>query len=512
MNRLVQIGGIATAAALLMSAPAFAGSIFTTGNLVVSVEGCGIETGLPGAGCAGVANGIGTGSGNSSLGGYGDNQAAPLSLFQFTTTGTYVNSLVLPQTSSGANLAVSGEYGSSSEGTLQLSGNGQYLTIMGYGINANTFNAAYAPGVTTNQYGAAPSGALAQSGSLTGQSYTPVARVAALIDSNGNVNSSTAVYNFANTNNPRSAYAVTGTNGTNIYISGQGASGDATGGVFVTRIGTTNNSPTSITGADAGSGASQDTRVVQVYNGQLYVSADSKSGATNRSYLGTLGTGTPTTTIGAPTQLPSSNNASPTPVAVTSTGKLTLTAGETNGINSAGQQINLSPESYFFANSTTLYVADSGDGKQTSATSTLGDGGLQKWSLVGGTWELDYTLAAGLGLVENTASNSADTDGTTGLLGLAGMVVGGQVELFATNYTLSDLDQTYLYGITDTLSATTLPAGEMFTELAAAPADSNFKGVAFAPTDVTPEPGSFVLLALGLGAGLAARDRKALPK
>ncbi len=131
-------------------------------------------------------------------------------------------------------------------------------------------------------------------------------------------------------------------------------------------------------------------------------------------------------------------------------------------------------------------MADSGDPKNNSATSSLGDGGLQKWSLVSGTWTLDCTLAAGLNLVANT-----NTDGTSGLYGLTGQVVGSQVQLFATNYTLADLDSTFLYGITDTLSYTTASqaSGETFTQLAAAPADSNFKGVSFAPVaTMTPTP------------------------
>ena len=115
----------AIATAMLTSVPAFAGTIFNIGDLVVSVEGNGVM--------------------GASSGPYGDNQAAPLSLFQFsvngTTSATYVNSLVLPQSNSGANFAVSGEYGSSSEATLQLSGNGEYLTIGGYGVNAAAFNA-----------------------------------------------------------------------------------------------------------------------------------------------------------------------------------------------------------------------------------------------------------------------------------------------------------------------------------------------------------------------------------
>ena len=73
--------------------------------------------------------------------------------------------------------------------------------------------------------------------------------------------------------------------------------------------------------------------------------------------------------------------------------------------------MSLSPENYFFANADTLYVADSGAPKNTSADSPLGDGGLQKWTLSGGTWTLDYTLSAGLDLVANSG-----TSGSTGLM------------------------------------------------------------------------------------------------
>jgi len=58
------------------------------------------------------------------------------------TTATMNGSLTLPQIQNGANAPISGEYGSASEGILQLSANGQYLTMMGYGVNANTFNAS----------------------------------------------------------------------------------------------------------------------------------------------------------------------------------------------------------------------------------------------------------------------------------------------------------------------------------------------------------------------------------
>jgi hypothetical protein len=504
-----RVGKIALAAALLASVSAFAQQpAFTPGNLVVVVEGCGVHAGT----CTSVLFGTGTATLNSSTGGYGDNQAAPLTLFQYAPTGTasvsFVNSLVLPQTGSGANLPVSSEYGSSSEGSLQLSGAGQYLTLMGYGINAATFDAAYPPGFTADPYGAAPSGALAQSGSLTGKSYTAIPRVVTLIDANGNVNSSTALYNVFDTNNPRSIYTA---NGSTAYVSGQGSGSDLTGGVFFTAVGAPNTTPTPITGGDANSGTiAQDTRTVQIVNNTLLVSVDTKEGSgSNRSYIGTLGAaGTPpTTTVGPPVELIGFGNSG-------GTGKVTIGTGAGsigNNLN-AGMAINLSPVNYFFASPSVLYVADSGHPKNDSngdtdsnGSANIGNGGLQKWvnskSDGTGTWSLKYTLYQGLNLVNNGGAS-----GTTGLYGLAGVVNGSTVQLYATNYTLNDLDTTFLYGITDTLSNTTPPGTSLaFTLLDTAPADSNFKGVSFAPSipagdvEVTSVPSGLAFTSAGSG-------------
>ena len=112
-------------------------------------------------------------------------------------------------------------------------------------------------------------------------------------------------------------------------------------------------------------------------------------------------------------------------------------------------------------------------------------------------------MSAGLDLVANTA-----TSGTTGLIGLTGKVVGGEVELFATNSTLGDEDQTYLFGIEDSLGATALPDGESFSILDTAAPDTTIRGVAFAPTLSVPEPANGALLAVGLGLlGVMGRRR-----
>jgi len=395
---------------------------FTAGNLVISISG----------------DGDGSGA-------YTDNQAAPITLEQITTSGTIVSQLVLPETTTVVNgvteYAISGEYGSSSEGTLELSADGHSLVIAGYGVNDQTYNAGGAA-----VYGNA---AEAQSTSVPGGTYTAVPRVIADINANGFVDTSTALYNVFNTNNPRSVATV---NGSSFYIGGQGVKGDTTQGVFYATDGAS--SATSINSAT-------DVRTAEIYNGQLYVSADSTQGATNISSYGAL----PTSTT--------------TPVVLTGLGpSVTLNGSNGNSINNSTGTVYLSPENFFFANSTTLYVADGGVPKNGG----LGDGGLQKWSLVNGSWTLDYTLSAGLNLIPNTtASTSPNYSGDTGLIGLTGQVNGGSVQLYATTEPLTDLGQTAVVEITDTLSATT-ETGESFTTLLTASPGENIRGIALAPT------------------------------
>ncbi len=402
---------------------------YTPGDLVLSIYGDGANTGT-----------------------YTLDQAAPIVLEEITPTGMVVSQLVLPQTTYTLNgvteYAISGEYQSASEGLLTLAENGQSLTIIGYGVTATAFDAA--DGATI--YGTT---ALGQTSSLTSGTSTPVPRVIADIGCNATIDTSTALYNIFNTNNPRSIVTV---NGTTFYVSGQGNGADGTEGVFL---------------ADDGDGSATpiyntltDTRDVEIANGQLYVSIDSK--LNNGGGLYDFGSTLPTTAT-APTDLPG--------IGAT----VLLTSGTANTVNAAdiGQSVNLSPEQYFFADPTTLYIADGGDPKEGG----LGDGGLQKWSLVDGTWVLDYTLSEGLNMVPDTES-----DGTTGLIGLTGTVEGGNVILYATNETVAETDQTYLYGITDTLSATTLPTDESFTLLETAAPDTLIRGVAFAPTSSSTIP------------------------
>lgn len=427
--------------------------------------------------------------------------AAPIVLQQLQlnaagTSAVQTGTFTLPQTSTGKNSAISGEYGSASEGTLQRSVDGRYLTIAGYGVNAATFNSN--PGV----YGTS---ALGQTTSLTtanqtGTPVTTVPRVIALIDANGTIDTSTALTGVFNQNNPRSVATV---DGSSFYISGQGASKtDPTQGVFYATRGAT-----TATAIDT----STDTRTVSIVrNGNvntLYVSRDQSPGggaiknSTNISILTNAMGGLPTSATALITTHVTSP-ASPYSLAGNN-GSINVTAGTANGVNNAriGSFVYLSPESFFFASPTVLYVADSGQPKNgTVEKAGLGEGGLQKWILSAGIWTLAYDLVAGLNLADNGLANpdTYTAPGVTGLNALTGMVVGNQVELFASSFGLNELSQSYLYGITDTLTNTTISqaSAETFSTLYTDPSgQTSIRGVAFAPV---PEPGSLALCAIAL--------------
>jgi hypothetical protein len=320
-----------------------------------------------------------------------------------------------------------------------------------------------------------------------------VPRVVALIGANASVDTSTALTGVFNENNPRS---VVTQDGSSFYLGGQGmnkAVNDPTQGVFFAQKGAT-----TATKIDN----SYEVRTVSIQNNQLFVSSDTTEGSGVHENISSYGTaGNLPTTAATATILPSLKSK-----------YLTLSAAQLNTLDTGlgGKNIYLSPENYFFANSTTLYIADSGNPKGDNngsggAAQGLSDGGLQKWTFNGTNWVLDYTLSQGLNLVPDTTacgSNQVNC-GTTGLIGLAGQVIGDTVELFATNSTLGDLDQTYLYGINDSLSSTT-GAGESFTTLVTAAPGTNIRGVSFAPA---PEPSSLALLAMGV-VGLLAVRRK----
>lgn len=150
---------------------------------------------------------------------------------------------------------------------------------------------------------------------------------------------------------------------------------------------------------------------------------------------------------------------------------------------------NFTPFAVFFANATTMYVTDEGTGSSVDAAQHAG---LEKWTLVGGTWQLDYVLTRGLvGIVDG---NLNGYDGpypavtTIGLRNLAGVVNDdGTVTLWATTSTSSasgdnGADPNEVVRITDRVSATTMTGtvpGETFTTIAGPAYGTVYRGVAY---------------------------------
>jgi hypothetical protein len=370
-----------------------------------------------------------------------------------------------------ANLGVEGEYGSSSEGNIQLSGNGQYLTLAGYsataatsGIDAST-NSANGTSFPVGTPFSKATVALAQA------TDTNLPRIPIFVDSNGNVNSTTVLNDLYNTNNPRSVYSATGSN---FYISGQGDGNTSDQAIWFANTGintvtNTGTPPVAIYNA-------HDTRFVTQYNGNTYYSIDTSSGKF---------TGVQELT-GSPTSL-----STPTPITAGNNGK--------TGKN----EVFYSPEGFYFANPTTLYVADTGVPKAGS----VGDGGIQKWILNGSSWTLAYTLTPSNFLTPSAVATA--TSGESGFEAITGQIVGGNVDLYAVSYTVGDDNPDGLYSIADTLSDTTQSqvTGETFNEIETAAGNGGqvFKGVSFAPV---PEPTTLSLLAGASAWTLLRRKRK----
>ena len=131
---------------------------------------------------------------------------------------------------------------------------------------------------------------------------------------------------------------------------------------------------------------------------------------------------------------------------------------------------DFTPFAVFFANPTTMYVTDEGTGNATDAANHAG---LEKWSLVNGTWQLDYVLTRGL--IGTVDTNLTGSDGpypnvtTIGLRNLTGLVNGdGTVTLWATTSTSSasgdnGADPNKVVHITDDIAAMTM-TGRMMQE------------------------------------------------
>ncbi len=191
---------------------------------------------------------------------------------EYNTSGTLVQSIAMPTTTTSPENALLASGTATSEGLLTVSPDNQYISLTGYDRN------------------------IGGSGGLAGTSSTLVPRTVGIIPvATGAPDTTTALTDFASGNNPRSAV----TDGTNIWVAG------AAGGVRYTTIGSGTSTPLNTTFTNF--------KQVNIFQSQLFVSTSSGSAGTSIR-LGTVGSGVPTSSGQTITNVPgisTTNSTSP---------------------------------------------------------------------------------------------------------------------------------------------------------------------------------------------------------
>jgi hypothetical protein len=355
------------------------------------------------------------GSGTGAL----SSAAAATYLDEYAPNGTLVQSIPMNNTGTGSKLVNSGT--GTSEGKLGVSENGQYVALFGYNATVGT----------------------------SGVKSTVSRTIASVNVSTGNVAYTTG--NLGGNDNARSvAVNNTGTGFWNTW----GHSTSVAGGINYVTAGA---SPVVTSVYDAGLGAGDKFRALEIYGGQLYVS---QTGSTPFLGLATVGTGLPTST-----------------------------ATLTNLPNVAGcEQFFFADLSPTVAGVDTLYTANYGD-------ENGGNGFIAKYTYDGSTWAADGQIS-----------------GIDSAHGLTGVVNGSSVTLYALYGSGStDTYATYLGKATDASGYDGTLSGSL-TLLATSPAHEAFRGIGY--VSAAPEPSSAVLAGIAGLVGLIAlatrRHRKSV--
>jgi cysteine-rich repeat protein len=272
--RKTLLGALAALVALIPSATAFAAP-FTPGNVAVYRVG---------DGAAGLVN-----------------TGAPVFIDEFTPIGAFVQSVALPTAASAPNNALIASGTATSEGMLTRSLDKRALVLTGYNR------------------------ALGGSGSLSNTTGATVPRTVAWVDYTGGIDTTTALIDFSDGNNPRSAAAI---DGSTFWVTG------GAGGLRSAALGATTSTQLSTTVTNL--------RQVSLFGSSNDVFVSSSSGSVIR-----IGKLTGATLVNEP------------------------------GIPSTGT----SPYSFFMAD---LDAAVAGDDVMYVALDDAG--ALTKYSLVAGTW------------------------------------------------------------------------------------------------------------------------------
>jgi hypothetical protein len=446
-------------------------------------------------------------------------------LDQVLANGILVNSLEVPNSSQSWITPTSDQlvtsFSSKSEIALNLSLDNKYLTFMGYvsPINAIDVSNSNTPGVIdpTNPVG------------------DEVYRAVGQVDFKGN-------YNFTETN------AYSGNNGraaifNNVggddffYTAGNAGNGSGkqpngiilgAGAQIMTPADLPESSQDPGTPDPVGSfnitqlglkadkiGKDTNFRGLTIFNNVVYYSKGSGGNGINTVYfIDTTGNACPSTSATPGVGLPQSGATLPTAGIAYDSSKL-----QTEGVvpynmcilkgfpTTLASNTTWFPFGIWFANANTVYVADEGNGDNTYSTTTgtyintaiQTTAGLQKWVFNGTSWNLAYTLTAGLNLGtpytvkgyptgDNAATGLPWAPAIAGLRNITGTLnYNGTATIYGITSTVSGggdqgADPNQLVKITDNVTASTLPSSESFTTVRPPRNLTVLRGVSFVPT------------------------------
>jgi len=442
-------------------------------------------------------------------------------LDQYTPAGQFLNSLEVPNSSQNGvplqkdQLVTS--FSSKSELALNLSTDGTYLTFTGYlsAIDNLDVSNSNTPAVVdpTNPVGTTYYRAVAQVDAhgkfhftLT-NAYSGNNGRAAIWNNSDGANFFYTAGNAGNGGNPQPGGVIIGA-GTQILnpeikaeIAQRPGMPTPVGSFNITQLG---DKPDKI-------GKDTNFRGLTIFNNVLYLSKGSGGNGVNTVYWvdPTLTVCNNSNGVG----LPSPNTTLPTaPLAYDPSVVQTMGLDPNNmciltGFPTALKSKTSFPFGLWFANATTLYVADEGTGDNTYANGmyTVAAGqkkaGLQKWifDTTQQQWKLAYSLQAGLQLGvpytvsgyptgNNPATGLPWSPGTDGLRNITGVVNGdGTATIYAVTSTVSGngdqgADPNKVVVINDLISATQLPTSESFTVFTSAGFGEVLRGVSFTPS------------------------------
>ena len=398
---------------------------------------------------------------------------APIFLDQLTPAGTVMNTLAIPPN------MVATSFSSKSELAINVSGDGTALTFMAYVAPTNAVDVSNSntPGVydPTNPAGGSYYRAVIQVGANGAIRVTPTN---AYSGNNGRaaILSGNVYYMVGNSNNGTGTptNVITST-GAQMALPGQPANTAPTmiGNFSIAQV---NNPTTGLPYAADKAGKDNNFRGLTIFNNTMYVTKGSGGNGINTVYQ-----------VGATGTLPIPANAANATISVLP-GFPTVLAKTTTAAS-------MFPFGIWFANATTLYVGDEGDGVVADAPAAP-NAGLQKWSLVSGTWQLDYVLQKGLNLgVPYTVANYPTSliPATDGLRNITGRVnTDGTVTIWGITSTVSangdqGADPNKLVMINDVLANTTATgaASETFTVVKSANAGEVLRGVSLTPSQTS---------------------------